>query len=111
MSSLPGADAPMTAEELRDTIASAITSHSHRSGPAALNWELDLTMSAVEEHVALRLREQADKLDDRNAADLLRAEADRLKAVSKQMLHRAYTDHSRDTSVGQTPPTEGDQMT
>lgn len=45
------AEPPMTREELEDTIAAAITSHSLRSGPDALNWEISLVMSAVDKYI------------------------------------------------------------
>ncbi|MFK8851290.1 hypothetical protein [Streptomyces sp. Ac-502] len=98
----------MTTEELSDTIAAAITSHSHRSSVSTLKWEVGLVMSAVEKHVALRLRDQADKLDDgtHNAAELLREEAGRLETVSEAHLRRLTTSSPRITSAGQTPPTE-----
>lgn len=58
MSNLPGADVPMTTEELRDTLAQVINGHSRKD---KTDWDLNLAMSAVEAHVALRtasLREE-----------------------------------------------------
>jgi hypothetical protein len=54
MNSLPGADVPMTAEELRDTLDAIIHGHSRKD---STDWDLNLAMSAVEKHVALRIND------------------------------------------------------
>lgn len=48
-------DAPMTREELQETVATAICCHTRMS--PAVQWEIDLLMGAIDKHVALRLAE------------------------------------------------------
>lgn len=56
MNALPRADVPMTAEELRDTLAELIHGHSRRDGSDV---DVDLAMSVIEEHVIYRMRQRA----------------------------------------------------
>lgn len=113
-------DVPMTRDELRETIADVICNHARMS--PAVQWEIDLLMGAVEQHVALRLNEQADRLDSlppsgealqgpywfrdgiHNAADLLRDEADRIERIARKS-------SPAEKAQGQPSPTEGDRMT
>ncbi|MFJ1827392.1 hypothetical protein [Streptomyces sp. NPDC088178] len=52
MSKLPGADVPMTTDELRDLLNEIIHGHSRKD---STDWDLNLAMDAVEDHVAYRI--------------------------------------------------------
>lgn len=56
-------DVPMSREELQETIASALCCHTRMS--PAVQWEIDLLMDAIDKHIALRLKDQADYLPAR----------------------------------------------
>jgi hypothetical protein len=49
---VPGSDVPMTAEELRDTLAEIIHGHSRKDSS---DWDINQAMNAVEAHVAYRI--------------------------------------------------------